>query len=492
MKKFSCIAMTMLLTNVCFMPFAQADVVHAQLDYQAKFYSKAHDEFLEVAALGNAEAQYNLGAMALRGEGGETDRGTAVGWLLAAEENGYHGLPPDKLQALQSSLTAEQRANADRIVSQYGRAALRENVLPIAPGEGPVFCPGFQPGHTLQVARLNYPLLSRENRQDGVVFTSFTIGVDGLAHDPEVIVAAPPGMFERSAVQGILSGRYEPARLNGVPFESRSQLRTTFSMSEGGVLWRSARMQKLIADAREGQPAAQYFVGLAGLLDPTVGVAEPEARKMLFASAQAGIPGADYWLARVLEMRRPCTRFDKSQLWLEQAARGGSASAKTALAERLLARHGADDLTRAHELLVAAVDSNETYALKHAAALLATTNIDGFGDSELALRAAAQLDKVDTIEVDPQGWEAAAAAQAAAGAFSKAASLQRKAIKLATDYYWNTSAMQERLNAYEKGERWYGDLFAVPPATGPLPDVKVPGKLCQKDCGRKHGDLPRH
>ena len=60
---------------------------------------------------------------------------------------------------------------------------------------------------------------SRE-RHDGIVTVEFTIGTDGLAHDPELPLAVPDGRYNRAVIESLLRSRFKPATLEGVPVAS--------------------------------------------------------------------------------------------------------------------------------------------------------------------------------------------------------------------------------------------------------------------------------
>ena len=63
---------------------AHADFQAALADYNAGRYDSARAQFLSLAELGDCSSQFNLGAMALHGQGGPKDPAGAVGWLQAA------------------------------------------------------------------------------------------------------------------------------------------------------------------------------------------------------------------------------------------------------------------------------------------------------------------------------------------------------------------------------------------------------------------------
>ena len=65
-----------------------ADFQAALREYNAGHYELAHAHFLALAELGDCSSQFNLAAMALKGQGGPKDAGSGVGWQQAAAGNG--------------------------------------------------------------------------------------------------------------------------------------------------------------------------------------------------------------------------------------------------------------------------------------------------------------------------------------------------------------------------------------------------------------------
>ena len=103
-----------------------------------------------------------------------------------------------------------------------------------------------------------YPSMALRDRQDGIVITQFTVGLDGLARDPEVLAAAPLDRFDRAAVRTILQSRFQPAMLEGKPIEARMQMRWTFMIRTGGDLWSVRAVQEAKQSADAGSPSAQH------------------------------------------------------------------------------------------------------------------------------------------------------------------------------------------------------------------------------------------
>ena len=91
----------------------RADFQSALKDYNAGRYETAHAQFLSLAELGDCSSQFNLGAMALKGQGGPKDIASGVGWLQAAAGNGWI----DGAAVALEHVTAIKRAGADVILT---------------------------------------------------------------------------------------------------------------------------------------------------------------------------------------------------------------------------------------------------------------------------------------------------------------------------------------------------------------------------------------
>jgi TPR repeat protein len=470
---------------------AHADFRSALKAYASGQYDVAHAQFLALAELGDGASQYNLGAMALHGQGGPNDIATGIGWLLAAASNGFHSLKPEQLAAAQSQLTDEQRRVAQAIVDRYGHAALLETVLPSR--DRASGCPDLVYAHLSQAAPAEYPVYLRRQGQDGIVILELTVGVDGLARDPEILMSVPDSEIPAAAIESFLNSRYTPAARGGVPIESRMKLKMTFSITGGGVLWDVGVLAKVRKAAAAGDPGSEYLTGLAATLDPTVGISAPQAHQLLLSAAQGGEPDAQYYIGRSFEAPAPCGASAKEQVWLQAAATSGDPSAQVALAEILA--HGtpsSDEVSRARSLLEQAARSDRFYVRKHVVALMAASSIEGIRDPPTALIVAKELAR-GPIQSDPQLFEAVAAAYAANGKFSPAVSSQETAIDRAKALEWNTRRMEERLAAYRSSQPWFGDLFSVPPAVAPPAPLKHTVKFCRGSdpgCGRLFPDQP--
>lgn len=434
---------------------ARADFQAALGEYKAGHYDAARAQFLALAEVGDCSSQFNLGAMALAGQGQPKDSGSGVGWLQAAAGNGCERLVGNKLAGLTAKLSTEESRSAAAIVARYGREALQAQGV-VYPDSS---CSGMRSAQVLESTVPEDPRPAGGRAQSALVITELTIGVDGLARDPEVLLAVPERGFAAAAVEAWLNSRFAPATRDGRPVESRLQAKLLFAA--GATLPNTDAFRQALPAADSGDPAAGYLVGLAGTVDSSLGIPSARAGQLLLASARDGNPQAQYWLGSQLRFATACQGRGDGTVWLRHAADGGSAAAQLLRATDLLHAGSADaQAAEARTLLGRAASSDSFYVRKHVAALLAASPIDAVRDPGTALAVAMKL-TAGEIQSDPQMFEAVAAAYAANGDFHNAVAQQRVAIAKARRLAWNTHLMDERLAAYRSGKPWRGDLFAV-------------------------------
>jgi uncharacterized protein len=435
---------------------AQADFDAALKSYNAGHYEEARAQFLVLAELGDCPSQFNLGAMALKGQGAPQDRGSGVGWLQAALSNGCRQQVGDKVPQLLASLTPEQARAAADIMARYGHEALLAQGI-ASPG---LDCHTQAPASVRDMTSAEYPPQLAGNPPEAMVITALTIGVDGLARDPEILLAVPHEGFPAAAVEAWLNSRFTPAMRGGVPVESRLQAKLRF-LGVTGNLASAPAFKTALTGVAQGEPGAQYLIGLTATLDASLGVTLARAGQMLLDSARAGDADAQYWMATQVLATAACHPQARPEVWLEHAAAGGNPAAQALQATQLLRGSPTPaQVAQARTLLEQAVASDNYYARKHAVALLAASPLEAVRNPAAALAGAQKL-LAGEIQSDPQMFEAVAAAYAVNHQYEKATSQQRVAVHKAQTLGWNTAAMEQRLTAYRADSPWLGDLYAA-------------------------------
>jgi len=158
------------------------------------------------------------------------------------------------------------------------------------------------------------------------VITELTIGVDGLARDPEILLAVPETGFPAAVIEAWLNSRFVPASRDGVPIESRLQAQSLLAVEGGGGLsgWDVYRSARQRADA--GDPGAGYLVGLTATLDASLGISPRGPESCCSAQRVTAIPAPSTgWGASCAP--RPCATARRT-------ARSGCGTLPTAAAPR--------------------------------------------------------------------------------------------------------------------------------------------------------------
>lgn len=74
-----------------------------------------------------------------------------------------------------------------------------------------------------------YPMISKMDREQGIVLLAAVIGTDGEVHDLEVL-ASPSPRLTQSAVEAVKTWQYTPYLLNGQPVEVETVVNVIFSL----------------------------------------------------------------------------------------------------------------------------------------------------------------------------------------------------------------------------------------------------------------------
>jgi TPR repeat protein len=418
--------------------------------YAMKEFARARTVFLDLAELGDGPSQYNLGAMALRGEGIRANRGEALGWMLAARENG-HDPTPAAVDGLGPKLTAEERASSERILNRFGRKALEGRVLPSLSPCDPLKFKDIQAPTLLTSKPVEYPESAAERGSQAIVALDLVLAADGRLRDPEVVFSIPPiskggRAFVDAATRSLLQRRYEPARRNGRAINVGYTFYVQFSHQDALNLLKPKLVQDLREAAKEGDPHAEYLLALVrmGEKQPDRGAwpcFNPIDQAILRAG-QAGVPEAQLMIGRWLKQNGDQR---KAAVWLEKAAKSGQAEAEAAYGLELV-KLPDPPFAKARQLIARAASVDEPRVMRHAMAALACSTVPALRNAPAAMAIAKRI-RIDK-DMDPLTTEAVAAANAGAGNWAEARRVQDLAILRAKALEWEVKPMEERRDRY--------------------------------------------
>ena len=490
-----CSLSVLVLLAVMVTPYAaSADYDDARSSYQKGQFEKAAQQFRQSAELGHPDAQFNLGAMYMRGEGLPKNADLAFAWIFLAAESEV----PDS-RAMLDKIKPELSAKALNIIqdlrTRYGKAAIAIKLLPVTVRGSSVAGPAQSEASQSQYSgdwaanEADQKLLKNSmadcrfdaknvkqaidtgqqyTRQVVVGFNEFAavihFAADGSARVVEHVFTYPRKYLSRDEYECFSRARISPLPPND------STRRTIFSSYHtGGGQWGNNALNmavtptqitnrlgsEILPCALDGSPACQYLAALMPFNDSDRGMASQD---MLLRSAQGGYALAQYAYAIYALGSREEYR-DQMTRWLELAQASRLPAAAVALARLAITRTPTADWLAAKILLEQANAVREPRAVVPLAALLAAA-------PDSAVRAPGKVaELIDKARIqrgsDPTVLEITAAAAAARGDFKAAIAAQDDAIKVAKQRSWNTELLDKRRATYEAGKPWFGDLLAI-------------------------------
>jgi TonB family protein len=440
-----------------------ADLYSAEVAYQKKDFSKAFEQFKELAELGQPHAQYNLAVMYARGEGVEVSNTRAHAWASLAGTNGM-AEGSELAEKLAPELTPTSLKISADIQAQFNQAALDARLLPRV-NHGADY-EGRSPVRPLKPFVPSYPDLAREKGVQGEVYVEFTVAADGHPRMPRILYAVPQGYFEPTVRDSVMRSEYVPARINGQATATLVSTFYNFKMSsvtihDYGSLEDRVRETKIKAEA--GDPSAEmlYAMMIAGL--PQLHQTYDQAMPWFLKAAQSGARYAQYQVGLGLLQGRGChCDPNKGELWLEKAAQADEADAQVSLAEYLLQdKSKGDSIAGAMTWLERAAQQGNSSAKFQLAAVLAAYPTDRNPKRALELIDGLERD----YKNDPTLWEVRAAANASRGDFKAANEAESQAISRAKQLGWDTSDLAQRQQLYASGHAYSGNLLRFISAT---------------------------
>jgi len=455
----------LVLVGIGWVPgFARADLYSAAAAYEKQDFVRSFELYRELAELGQREAQENLAAMYVGGEGVKRDNVLGYAWATIAKESGGGVAVQSIIDQLDAHLTPAARARVAEVQAKFGKAALQERLLPNP------YVPGSTVANPCRMRSAAnpddfYPFEAKQQGISGTVVVEATVAPDGHARSARVWYSLPARVFDEAGRRLALRNGYSAPRVNGVAVACTVRFKVRFYVGgpgDGGT----ADQKKTLAEAREkavaGDPRAQLLYGLLLELRSDMNTENEMPISWFVKAAQGGNPTAQYLVGmQTLSGAGQGTEKDDSKglFWLQLAANASQADAQTSLANYLLRKKtDAEALGKAQDLLEKAVSSGHRDGKFFLAALLSTGPDPARRDPKRA------LDLLDELKNDfdfaPTYFEIRAATQAMLGDFVTAQADQKAALQLARKLGWDLTDAQARLSAYASSKAWTGNLFA--------------------------------
>jgi hypothetical protein len=430
-----------LLLFVCLLPgTVSASDYRDGLDaLERHAYATARISFLKSAQRGHAASQSALGILALDASDRAANHAEALGWLLAAQENGAGDLDAYLAKAREGGAQSADEP-ARKILATYGRAAVRKHWIPDFTDQE--FNPCKPPGEGRDPHEVTSRQVGMWQHAAVVLIEHSRTGRFADIHSVFRLPAGTKGVTEEIFLKDVRKQEL----LSPTP-PTECPMAHTLVVRAGGP---KSNMNEILQSAERGaeigDPEALYTIGMALWVSNQSGSFD-----LIKTAAQAGHPDAQYYLSKQLPNRALAHK------WLELAAEGGVPAARIELAEALLASNErSSHLPRVRTLLEQAATGRDDYVIARIAAIRAAAPDEQLRDAQFALNAARGLD-LKTWPL-PIRLEAAALSHAAAGDFKAAIRFQERAIGASKRMGHDTAHMKERLDAFVANKMWFGYL----------------------------------
>jgi uncharacterized protein len=438
---------------------AHADLYAADAAYRAKEFPRAFELFRELAELGHAESQETLAIMYVQGEGVARNNILGYSWAVLALEQRPSEAAQSIVDQIGPHLNEAGRGTAEELRGKYGKDALKKTILrtertPFATKKVP--CTMKVPANPDDY----FPPDAIKKGISGLALINARVFSDGRDHDPRPARLYPAQPFDEPAMLVSMNNVYAPQVENGVAQPCTMRFKVKFWVGRG----RSTKpveqdLSALRKKAMDGDPDAQLLYGIL-LPDSDPPPTGENSLEWILKAAQAGKPVAQYLAGRE-QLTSYGSEVNEAQglFWLDKAARAGDNDARLELAYHYL-KDAANPVNArtAADLLERALEAGRPEARFYLAALLASNPDDVLRDPQRALELFGKDQGI--YDRNPIGWEIRAAAQANLGDFDEAAKLEKRAIRMAKSFKWNTAPLDARLATYEAKKPWVGDLLA--------------------------------
>jgi protein TonB len=77
-----------------------------------------------------------------------------------------------------------------------------------------------------------YPMRAQQQGVEGWVIVQYVVGKDGSVRDARALDAQPSGIFDRAAVQAVMSWKFSPAIRDGKPIETSLKAKINFEIDK--------------------------------------------------------------------------------------------------------------------------------------------------------------------------------------------------------------------------------------------------------------------
>lgn len=351
----------------------------AASNFQKENYELAYNQFTELAALGNKDAQYAIGVMYVKGLHVKKNFANAYAWILLASSKGEasYAKTADDIHASFSEVeAANARAAFADLQASYGDEVIAAKLMPRLVKAG---ARSYKRRKPLVKVPADYPTSALNRGMPGTATISYLVSDDGRVKYPKLDMTTAED-FVKPSIRAVKSFIYKPTMVNGLPsvtFDVRNRFQ--FVLVDDAKIQEDKlynELVKLKESAVQGSSIDRYTYAknarvFRRYLDDERASEFYDTTSYFSKAAVDGLPHAKYELGKSIMYGEQCeSDFDSSYFWLNQAAGDGLPVAQMMLGlERIYGVRFAGDLEEGIAWLEAAAEKYDPAKVELAVAL---------------------------------------------------------------------------------------------------------------------------
>lgn len=210
----------LLFATLFICPAVMADFLSGLQAYRNKDYVKAQHEFQALLPLGNAEAVYNLAAMAYHGEGQQADLVLASAYFQLSAELGDETAQSQQPVVFKELTTSQQQQTKQQFKQLQQQVVISQQQLSLQDlGNHRAVLKRKEP---------RYPMAAARKNLSGYVSLRFLIDEAGKVVALDTLNSFPAGVFDEAAHDAVKKWQYQSA-------EHKTVATTSISFSLGDI-----------------------------------------------------------------------------------------------------------------------------------------------------------------------------------------------------------------------------------------------------------------
>ncbi|WP_164503697.1 energy transducer TonB [Pleionea sediminis] len=429
-------------------------------DYEQGHYQSAYQKFKNLAEIGNAASQFNLGVMYYQGQHVQRDVNKAYAWIKLSlqgtrDDDNEFSQRKSILDIVEKEVVSSPaESEFKKLNRQYGLKVLAETLYPKLKSKE-----AFPPPKVIRSVKPRFPTKiqgkSRSRRlveQEGVVRMKFDIDESGRPRNIVVLDYFPSKIFIQPTITAFKNWVFEPAKYSngGVYYYEDAHYTFAYDLTGGVLMPQKRHVKEILKGVEQGNVESEFLYGF--ILQQFRGFQDSENyNDWYLKAALKGHALAQYSLGKNMVLGSKCeVDQEKGIKWLTRAVANGQSDAQLELGRIYAKQMSEAQQARAIKLLKDNIkQTNSDNAKFTLLKILLKSPYEPLRDYSLALEL---LDSMEWESIyDPvTPFEFRSYAYAGLGDYESAFEAMKEAVETARDNDYYYLKLKQKRNQYKR------------------------------------------